>query len=57
MEKISSKKHEIYTQESDTVSLSCFGDKRYMKDDEINILAHGHKDIQTKLKKMFFLNF
>ena len=25
-----------------------------MKDDGINTLAHGHKDIQTKLKKMFF---
>ena len=25
-----------------------------MKDDGINTLANGHKDIQTKLKKMFF---
>ena len=54
MKKLSSKNHKIYTQESDKVSLSCFDDKRHFKDDGINTLADGHKDIQIKLKKKFF---
>ena len=54
MKKLSSKNHKIYTQESNKVSLSCFDDKRHFKDDGINTLAHGHKDIQIKLKKNFF---
>ena len=48
MKKLSSKNHKIYTQESDKVSLSCFDDKRHSKNDGINTLAHGHKDIQIK---------
>ena len=56
MKKIS-KNHKIYTQESDKVSLSCFDDKRHFKDDGINTLPHGHKDMQIILKKFFFLNF
>ena len=43
--KIGSKKHKIYTQESDKISLSCFDDKRYILDNGINTLAYGHKDI------------
>ena len=45
MKKIGSKKHKIYTQESNKRSLSCFHDKRYILDDGINTLAYGHKDI------------
>ena len=45
MKKITSKKHEIYTQVSDKISLSCFDDKRYIKDDGINTSAYGHRDI------------
>ena len=45
MKKIESKKHKIYTQESNKISLSCFHDKRYVLDDGINTLAYGHKDI------------
>ena len=45
MKKIISKNHEIYTQESNKISLSCYDDKRYTKGDEINTLAYGHKDI------------
>ena len=48
MKKITSKKHEIYTQESDKISLSCFDDKRYIKDNVINTSAYGHKDIPIK---------
>ena len=45
LKKIRSKKHKIYTQESNKISLSCFGDKRYILDDGINTLAYAHKDI------------
>ena len=41
MKKIGPRKHKIYTQESNKVSLSCFYDKK----DEINTLAYGHRDI------------
>ena len=37
--------HKIYTQEINKSSLSCFNDKQYIKDDGINTLAYGHKDI------------
>ena len=45
MKEIKSFKHKIYTQEINKTSLSCFDDKRYIKDDGINTLAYGHKDI------------
>ena len=45
MKKITSKNHEIYTQESHRISLSCYDDKRYTRGDGINTLAQGHKDI------------
>ena len=48
MKKISSKDHEIYTHEGNKISLSCFDDKRHIKDDEIKTLAHGYKDIPIK---------
>ena len=37
--------HRMYTYESNKISLSVFDDKRYIKDDGINTLAYGHKDI------------
>ena len=37
--KITSKNHEIYTQESNKISLSCYDDKRYTRGDGINTLA------------------
>ena len=55
MKKIISKNHKIYTQHSNKISLSCFDDKRYIKDDGIHTLAHGHKDITNNIyKKIFF---
>ena len=45
MKGIKSFNHKIYTQEINKTSLSCFDDKRYIKDDGINTLAYGHKDI------------
>ena len=50
MKKKTSKNHKIYTQESNKISLSCFDDKRYTKDDGINTSAHGHKDISSSIK-------
>ena len=49
MKKITFKNHKIYTQESNKISLSCFDDKRYIKDDEINTLAYGHQDIPNNI--------
>ena len=55
MKKITSKKHIIYTQNSNKTSLSYYDDKRYLIDDGINTLAFGHKDISNNiLKKIFF---
>ena len=45
MKGIKSSNHKTYTQEINKTSLSCFDDKRYIKDDGINTLAYGHKDI------------
>ena len=45
MKKITSKNHKIYTQDSNKISLSFFDDKKQIKDDGINTLAFGHKDI------------
>ena len=44
MKKIISKNHKIYTQDGNKISLSCFDDKRHIKDDGIYTLAFGHKD-------------
>ena len=55
MKKITSKKHIIYTQNSNKTSLSYYDDKRYLIDDGINTLAFGRKDISNNiLKKNFF---
>ena len=55
MKKIRSKNHKIYTQDSNKISLSSFDDKKQIKDNGINTLAFGHKDIpKNDLKKIFF---
>ena len=41
--------HRMHTYE--TNKISAFDDKRYIKDDRINTLSHGHKDIH-KLNKV-----
>ena len=38
------KKHKIGTYEVNKISLSCFDDKRFILDNEINNLAYFHKD-------------
>ena len=52
MKKIISKNHKIYTHHSNKISLSCFDDKRYIKDDGIHTLAQRI----IYIKKYFFLN-
>lgn len=51
MKKITYFNHKTYTGIINKGSLSCFDDKVYLKDDGIDILLHGHKDI-PKNKKM-----
>ena len=52
MKRIQSKKHELGTYEIDKISLSCFGDKRYVVDDGIRMLAYFHKDSVTSCKEI-----
>ena len=47
MKRIQSRVHEIGTYDLNKISLSCFNDKRYVLDDEINTLAYFHKEIET----------
>ena len=46
MKRTQSKLHEIGTYDVYKVSLSCFDDKRYISNNEINTLAYFHKDIK-----------
>ena len=43
MKKIESKRHKLETYEIYKISLSCFGDKRYVLDDGIYPLSYFHK--------------
>ena len=43
-----SKNHEIFTNESNKISLCDFDDKRYILPNGIHTLPYGHKDIPTK---------
>ena len=44
MKKIQAKKHKIGTYDIDKLSLSCFGDKRFVLDDGANTSSYLHKD-------------
>ena len=46
MKRIQSKLHKIGTYDVCKISLSCFDDKRYILDGDINILAYCHKDVK-----------
>ena len=50
MKRIQSNLHEIGTYDINKIRLSCFNDKRYVLDDEVNTLAYFHKDIDVILK-------
>ena len=45
MKRLLSEKHNIGSYVLNKVSLSCYDDKRYVLDDGINSVAHGHKNI------------
>ena len=46
MKRIQSKLHRTETCDVCEISLSCFDDKRYILDDDVNSLAYFHKDIK-----------
>ena len=46
MRRIQSKKHKLRTYEIDKISLSCFDDKRFFLDNEIDMLAYFHKGLK-----------
>ena len=47
MKRIKSKLHRIRTYDVCKVSLSCFDNKRYVLDDDVNTLAYFHKGIKN----------
>ena len=47
MKRIQNKKHKLGAYETDKISFSCFGDKRYVLDDEIYTLSYFHKNSVT----------
>ena len=51
MKRIQAAKHKIGTYEIDKISLSCFDDKRYVLDDDVNTLAYFHKDFNKRCDK------
>ena len=51
MKIIQAKLHKIGTQEIDTISLSCFDDKRFVLDDGVYTLAYFHKNCNKKCDK------
>ena len=46
VKRIHSKLHKIETYDVSKISLSCFNDKRYVLDDDVNNVAYFHKDIK-----------
>ena len=52
MKRIQSKKHKLETYEIDKISLSTFGDGRYVLDDGISTLTYFHKDSVTSCKEI-----
>ena len=52
MRRIQTKTHKIGTYEIDKISLSCFDDKRFVLDDEIQSSTYFHKDSITNCKNI-----
>ena len=48
MKQIHSKLHKIGTYDVCKISLSCFGDKTYILDNDINSLASFRKDVKSQ---------
>ena len=53
MKRKQSKLHDIGTYDVFKISLSCFDDKRYVRDDGINTLSYFHKEIKNLLHFMY----
>ena len=47
MTRIQSKKHKVGTCEVNKISLSCFGNKRFILNDGVHVLAYFYKDISV----------
>ena len=47
VQRTGSNAHQLYTYDTNKVSLCPFDDKRYMLDDKINTLAYGHYNIKN----------
>ena len=47
VQRIGSNGHQLYTYDTNKVSLCPFDDKRYVLDDKINTLAYGHYNIKN----------
>ena len=47
VQRIGSNAHQLYTYDTNKVSLWPFDDKRYVLDDKINTLAYGHYNIKN----------
>ena len=47
VQRIGSHAHQLYTYDTNKVSLCPFDDKRYVLDDKINTLAYGHYNIKN----------
>ena len=49
MRRIQAKKHKVGTYKIDKISLSCFDDKRFVRNDGIHTLTYFHKDLKKKI--------
>ena len=49
MKRILNEKHNVGSYVINKISLSCFGDKRFILDDGINSLAYGHKNTMNSV--------
>ena len=52
MKRIQSKLHRIGTYDVYKISLSCFDDKRYILNGDINSLAYFHKNVKSWIKSI-----
>ena len=48
MKRIESRLHKLGTCDICKISLSCFDDKRYILDDDVNSLAYFYKDMRSQ---------
>ena len=48
IKRIESRLHKLGTYDICKISLSCFDDKRYILDDDVNSLAYFYKDMRSQ---------